>query len=113
MLRKGSDGPTLKFHLCDTVLGCVGLVVSTRGLRVATLPHLTRDEALREVTELGALEPASAADLGQLPLIVRALAEGQRASQEATIDWDGLSPFRRAVLEETLRIPAGETRSYG
>ena len=53
----------MKFHLCDTVLGCVGLVVSTRGLRVATLPHLTRDEALREVTELGALEPASAADL--------------------------------------------------
>ncbi|MEE9285591.1 MAG: methylated-DNA--[protein]-cysteine S-methyltransferase [Dehalococcoidia bacterium] len=112
-MQKGNDGPTLKFYLCDTVLGWVGLVVSTRGLRAATLPHLTRDEALREVTELGALEPASAADLGQLPPIIRALAEGQRASPEAAIDWDGLSPFRQAVLEETLRIPAGETRSYG
>ncbi|MCI0814531.1 MAG: MGMT family protein [Chloroflexi bacterium] len=29
------------------------------------------------------------------------------------LDWTGITPFRRAVLEECARIPAGETRSYG
>jgi O-6-methylguanine DNA methyltransferase len=29
------------------------------------------------------------------------------------IDWNGYTDFQRAVLEETLAIPYGETRSYG
>ena len=103
----------LKFYLCSTDLGWVGLAVSTRGLRATTLPRSSRDEALREVMAMGAAEPASDADIGWLPSLVQALARGQRADGDAAIDWAGLSPFRRAVLEETMRIPAGETRSYG
>jgi methylated-DNA-[protein]-cysteine S-methyltransferase len=103
----------LKFYVCGTDLGWVGLAVSTRGLRATTLPHSSRDEALSEVAALGAAEPARDADLGRLPGIIQALALGQRADEHAAIDWNGLSPFRRAVLEETLRIPSGETRSYG
>ncbi len=38
---------------------------------------------------------------------------GSGQALAADIDWDSVSGFRRAVLEETLRIPAGETRSYG
>ncbi|MEE8369214.1 MAG: MGMT family protein [Dehalococcoidia bacterium] len=103
----------LKFYLCSTALGWVGLAVSMRGLRATTLPRSSRDEALREVIAMGAAEPASDADIGRLPGLIQALARGQRADGDTAIDWDGLSPFRRAVLEETMRIPAGETRSYG
>ncbi len=106
----------LTFYICDTDLGWVGLVISRRGptgacLRATTLPRPTREDALREVIELGASGPASEAEAGDLPDRVRALVAGRRA--ELTIDWDGVSAFRRAVLEETARIPAGETRSYG
>ncbi len=104
---------SLKFYLCETELGWVCLVLSPNGLRATTLPRPTRDDALREVVELAADAPASEAEAGDLPHAVRALASGRRADVTGAIDWDGVSGFRRAVLEETLRIPAGETRSYG
>jgi len=116
----------LRSRLCETRLGWIGLVLSPRGLRATTLPRPSRDDALREVAELGALEPASEAEAGDLPRRLREFAEGRRvdpstgslagqAGQALTagIDWGRISGFRRAVLEETMRIPAGETRSYG
>ena len=103
----------LKFYLCHTALGWIGLVLSPSGLRATTLPRRSRDEALREVSEMGADEPATGAEVGDLPRRLIAFAEGRRVDLAADIDWNSLSGFRRAVMEETLRIPAGETRSYG
>ena len=122
-----SSLPAGRFHLCETRLGWIGLVLSPRGLRATTLPRPSHDEALREVAEMGALEPASEAEAGELPRRLRDFAEGRRVDPSAgsrhggqagqaltsDIDWAGVSGFRRAVLEETMRIPAGETRSYG
>ena len=120
--------PSGKFYLCETKLGWIGLALSPnglpaggRGLRATTTPRPSRDEALREIAEVGALEPASEAEAGDLPRRLRAFADGEPADPSAgsgqaltaDIDWAGLSGFRRAVLEETMRIPAGETRSYG
>jgi methylated-DNA-[protein]-cysteine S-methyltransferase len=113
--------PAGRFHLCETRLGWIGLVLSPSGLRATTLPRPSRDEALREVAEMGALEPASEAEAGDLPRRLRDFAEGRRADPSTgsgqvltdDIDWGHISAFRRAVLEETKRIPAGETRSYG
>ncbi len=105
--------PAGRFHLCETRLGWIGLVLSPGGLRATTLPRPSRDEALREVAEMGALEPATEAEAGDLPRRLRDFAEGRRVALTTDIDWAGVSGFRRAVLEETMRIPAGETRSYG
>ena len=112
--------PSGKFYLCDTDIGFIGLLLSPRGLRATTLPRSSRDQALREVAEMGTDEPASEAEAGDLPRRLRALAQGQPPDLTADIDWDGLyaggrsrSGFRRAVLEETLRIPPGRTRTYG
>ena len=112
---------TLRFYLCETKLGWMGLVLSPEGLRATTLPRPRRDDALREVAELGALEPASDAEAGDIARWVKALAEGEPAAPSTgsgqalagLIDWDGATGFRRAVLEEALRIPHGETRTYG
>ena len=103
----------LTFHVCDTERGWVGLLFSPHGLRATTLPRASRDEALRELMEMGAASPASEADLADLPERIRALASGRHANLAMHIDWTGISPFRRAVLEEAMRIPAGQTRSYG
>ena len=103
----------LAFHLCETERGWVGLVLSPHGLRATTLLRHTRDEALREVIELGATDPAKDADLADLPERICALAGGRHENLAIQVDWNGVSGFRRAVMEETMRIPAGETRSYG
>jgi methylated-DNA-[protein]-cysteine S-methyltransferase len=108
----------LTFHLCETKLGWIGLVLSPNGhaggcLRATTLPRRSRDEALREVSEMGALEPATKAVAGDLPRRLRDFAEGHPVVLATDIDWGSITGFRRAVLEETMRIPAGETRSYG
>ena len=109
-----------KFYLCDTEIGFISLLLSPRGLRATTLPRPSRDEALREVAEMGASEPASEAEAGDLLRQLRALARGRPLDLTDDIDWDSLFPleagtmssFRRAALEETLRIPAGQTRTY-
>jgi len=104
---------TLRFYLIETKLGWIGLVISPSGLRATTLPRPTRDDALREVVELGAPEPASDAEAAPAARLVKALAEGEPAALDGIIDWNGAAGFRRAVMEEALRIPRGETRSYG
>ena len=111
----GSPG---RFYLVETKLGWIGLVLSPGGpagvrLRATTLPRASRDDALREVAEMGAVEPAAEAEAGETARLVAALAEGEPADLDGMIDWDSVSGFRRAVMEEALRIPPGETRSYG
>lgn len=104
---------SLKFATIETGLGWVGVALSDGGLRAVELPLPTRTEAIERMAELGAEEPATDGDLGDIPAAVRALAAGQPAANSVRFDWKGITPFRRAVLEECACIPAGETRSYG
>jgi len=103
----------LSFHLCETERGWVGLVISPHGLRATTLLKPTRDDALREVMEQGATKQVSDADLADLPERICALASGKYENLAVQVDWNGVTGFRRAVMEETMRIPAGKTLSYG
>ena len=103
----------LTFHLCETELGWVGLLLSPHGLRATTLPRDSRDEALHEVMELGATGPTREADLADLPERICALASGRYDNLAVHVDWNMGPSFRREVLEETRRIPSGETRTYG
>ena len=102
----------LWFYICETKLGWIGVVLSPAGLKATTLFQPSRDEVLREVMELGAREATSEGEAGDLPQHLRAYAEGQPMRFQDTIDWSGVTPFQRRVLEETQAIPAGETRSY-
>jgi methylated-DNA-[protein]-cysteine S-methyltransferase len=104
---------SLKFATIETGLGWVGVALSDKGLRAVELPLPSRTEAVERMAERGAEEPATDAELGDIPAAVRALVAGQPAANGVRLDWTGITPFRRAVLEECARIPAGETRSYG
>lgn len=103
----------LKFFVSETAAGYVGAVLSARGIKATTLPRADREAALREVTQWGATEHASPGEAGDLPERIRDLVAGDGSANGIAIDWEGLTPFRRAVLEAAMRIPAGETRSYG
>ncbi len=104
---------SLKYATIETDLGWVGVALSKGGLRAVELPLPSRTKAIERMAELGADEPAPDADLGEIPAAVRALVAGRPASNGVRLDWTGITPFRRAVLEECARIPSGEVRSYG
>ncbi|MEX0800938.1 MAG: methylated-DNA--[protein]-cysteine S-methyltransferase [Dehalococcoidia bacterium] len=114
MATKLADPTTGRFYVCDTNAGWIGVVFSERGLRATTTPQRSRDDALRRVAETGAV-PASEAEARDAVALVTAVANAECVDGlAARIDWDslGLTPFRRRVMEEALRIPSGETRTY-
>lgn len=104
---------SLRFHVFETGLGWVSLAISGEGLRAVSLPHKSREAAIDQMLELGAAGPASDRELGKIPGAIAGLAEGKPVKNAIPLDWTGITPFRRAVMEECMRIPAGETLTYG
>ncbi len=103
----------VRFHVFETDLGWVGVANSDGGLRAITLPHKTREEAIDRMMEAGATDPAPTSEARTLQAAIEPIVEGKKPANGVTIDWSGITPFRRAVLEECMRIPAGQTLSYG
>ncbi|HEY8768149.1 MAG TPA: MGMT family protein, partial [Dehalococcoidia bacterium] len=104
---------SLRFHVFETDLGWVAVAFSDSGLREITLPHKSRDDALRKMAELGADEPTTASEADSISAMIQALVSGRAFQNGLALDWTGITPFRRAVMEECMRIPAGQTLSYG
>jgi methylated-DNA-[protein]-cysteine S-methyltransferase len=102
----------MKFHICETDLGWIGVVVSPAGLRAMTLPHESRDDALREVLAVGAREEAPESELNGLAERLRRYARGEAVTFPEALDFHGVSPFRHAVWQATRDIHRGETCSY-
>lgn len=102
----------LSFHIVETEVGFVGVVMSQNGLRYTTLPRKTQDEAMTDVSTLGAMHEAPEAQVSRVSKDVRTLATGRAVDMSRYVDWEGITPFRRAVLEHTMAIPMGETRTY-
>ena len=104
----------MKFHICETELGWIGVVFTPAGLSATTLPHSLRDGALGEVLALGASEQAPESELrAGLADRLRRYARGEAVVFADALDFDGVSPFLRAVWEATRDIPHGQTASYG
>lgn len=103
----------MRFHICETELGWIGVVLSPAGLRATTLPHRLRDGALGEVLALGASEEAPEDELNGLAGRLRRYARGEPVAFADALDFEGVSPFLRAVWEATREIPRGQTCSYG
>ncbi len=102
----------MRFHICETELGWIGVVLSPAGLRATTLPRATRDYALREVLALGAHEEARESELNGLADRLQRYARGEAVAFPESLDLRGVSPFLRAVWEATQSIPRGQTCSY-
>lgn len=102
----------------ETLLGPLGLVLGEQGLQRVFLPDATdRDRARASV--LGALaglrlEPGARDEIaGAWGARMAAHLRGERvAYDDLPLDQGSLTPFTRAVYDETRRIPPGETRTY-
>jgi methylated-DNA-[protein]-cysteine S-methyltransferase len=103
----------VRFHICETELGWIGVVFSPAGLRATTLPHRSRDGALGDVLAQGADTEAPEAELNGLADRLRRYGRGEPVAFPDTLDFDGVSPFQRAVCQATRDIPRGQTCSYG
>jgi methylated-DNA-[protein]-cysteine S-methyltransferase len=104
---------TIRFHVAETDLGPVPVTLSDKGLHSIDLPFATREDAMRSVAESGATDPVSPAEAAKIDGMIDALVTGHPVNGALPIDWTGITPFRRQVLEECGRIPAGQTKSYG
>jgi methylated-DNA-[protein]-cysteine S-methyltransferase len=104
---------TIRFHVTETDLGPVPVTLSDKGLHSIELPFATREDAMRSVAESGATDPVSPAEAEKIDAMIDALVTGHPVTGALPIDWTGITPFRRQVLEECGRIPAGQTKSYG
>ena len=112
--RRHTAQEALSYTLVDTALGWIGLVFSPRGLRAVTLPRASRHEAEAEVKALGAHRPASTPLAEEAARRLQDYARGLPVSfDDLPLDWNGLPPFQRAVLQALARLPRGRVITYG
>jgi methylated-DNA-[protein]-cysteine S-methyltransferase len=102
----------IMLDVLQTKIGWIGLAWTSRGILWLVLPRGSRAEVLqelqREFTD-GVLTSAPAELTNELV----EYAEGRRRAFDLPLDWSLVKPFQRAVLTMALKIPFGETRTYG
>ena len=106
----------VRFALYPTALGVCGLAWRDGTILRAQLPEAsverTRERLLRGLD--GAQEDQPQGAVAEVVAGVQALfADGRADLDAAPLDWTGVAPLARRVLELCRAIPAGETRSYG
>lgn len=104
----------LFYALVKTPMGWMGLLGSKKGLRRTTLPQPSPEAALDSLGKvMPGAELVEAAFFGDLPQRLQRYFQGQAVEFSAKLDWEGATPFQKAVWQETKAIPLGETRTYG
>jgi methylated-DNA-[protein]-cysteine S-methyltransferase len=100
--------------LDTTLLGRIGVAVSPQGLLRLRMFQEDRSAflALNEGYEEGLYQYSDVETRVYLDQIKSYLAQDLQ-DFSLPIDWTGYTPFQKAVLQETLAIPYGKTRSYG
>lgn len=100
------------YTIIQTEWGYAAAVWSAKGLWELGFPRTTEELALKDVHIENCLrtEPDEEAQLlrQQLNIYFR----GYFVLFDVIIDWDGYTPFQRAVLQAATEIPYGKTKSY-
>jgi methylated-DNA-[protein]-cysteine S-methyltransferase len=96
------------------LLGLVGLAVSPRGVLRLRL-NMTSKEEFQQVNQAigDGMFVFSSKEIRPYNDQIQEYLAGDRQTFTLPIDWIGYTAFQRSVMEQTLRIPFGETRSYG
>jgi len=108
----------VRWKLLPTSWGWMGLAATKKGWRASTLPYPEPEEALRALARVlpqGALaEEASLALMPPWEEALKAYFAGERVDfREAPLDWEGATPFQRAVWAACRGIGYGEVLTYG
>lgn len=104
------------FTFFDTAFGRAAIAWSEAGVAALAFPGGDDKAIVRSLSKRapGAVEAAPPEDIRRLIDDIRALFEGEKRDLAyAALDLEGLGDFERSVYRETLKIPPGETRTYG
>jgi len=102
----------VRHRFVETLWGCAAYVAGDRGLLAAFLPETDRRMIERRIARDF---PGSRDDARLLPKLAnafRAYFAGRLVRFDVRLDLDGLTDFRRRVMECCRRIPRGRTASY-
>lgn len=96
------------------LLGGIGVALSERGLLRLRMFQPSREAFLALNQSYGKGEYRyEASGTREILEQLRAYLAQELKVFSAPIDWSGYTAFQQAVLQQTARIPYGETRSYG
>ncbi len=94
----------------DTAAGQGFVAWSSRGV-VALETEVGRARFVTRLADLLGVQPQAGSLPRDLATRVRTALDGD--TSHAPVDLSALPPFRQKVLKATMRIPAGQVRSYG
>jgi methylated-DNA-[protein]-cysteine S-methyltransferase len=114
--KVGAMNTTHGFTLFDTAIGRCGIAWSERGVARVTFPEkseaATRERLLRRLPLARETAPPPAIARAIEGMV--ALASGEKRDlADIALDMEGVPEFERRVYEAALRIPPGETLTYG
>jgi methylated-DNA-[protein]-cysteine S-methyltransferase len=114
--KNGAMMTTHGFTLFDTAIGRCGIAWSERGVARVSFPEksegATRERLVRRLPQAREMPPPPA--IARAIAGIVALASGdKRDLADIALDMEGVPQFERRVYEAALRIPAGETLTYG
>ncbi|NOQ39129.1 MAG: methylated-DNA--[protein]-cysteine S-methyltransferase [Anaerolineales bacterium] len=107
--------PTIYLNILQTEkLGLIGVAVTAKGLRRLRMFQKS-DKAFLVLNESYQEGEYTFSDQETKPVIeqLQAYLNYEIKGFSLPIDWSGYTAFQKDVLQETLSIPYGETRSYG
>lgn len=107
--------PTIYLNILQTEkLGLIGVAVTAKGLRRLRMFQKS-DKAFFVLNESYQEGEYTFSDQETKPVIeqLQAYLNYEIKGFSLPIDWSGYTAFQKDVLQETLSIPYGETRSYG
>lgn len=109
-----SEPELIQIGSCDTPLGVVWVAACDEGVRVITVPGVTREDCLREVSRRCSGEVLAQEDG---PMVERAVRElqayfaGELMAFGVPLDLRGTG-FQRRVWQAVYQVPYGETVTY-
>ncbi|GGA80141.1 methylated-DNA--protein-cysteine methyltransferase [Brucella endophytica] len=107
---------SLGLTIFDTAIGPCGIAWGKRGIVALQLPEANAATTLARLQRRfpSARESEAPAPVQDVMDRIKALLEGEKADLSiALLDMENLPPLYRQVYEIALRIPPGETMTYG
>ncbi len=101
-----------RHRIFETCWGYSALAASDRGIVATFLPQQSRRRAETLVSRQFPESEHSPALLSDVVRVIRTYFEGQSVRFNVRLDLEGVTEFRRRVLEACRRIPRGLTATY-
>jgi methylated-DNA-[protein]-cysteine S-methyltransferase len=108
-----SQQKKITYTVFKTNQGWMGILASKDGIVAATLPQITRQQAIDLLGEKAQEADFSPDALSSITQRFQEYYSGKKTIFPDALDFSGATVFQRQVWQAAQQIPHGETRSYG